>query len=106
MKGRKGVRDSSAKKRPGSSQTQEELAVVNRLYSAAAKREETLEKMREEKLNRELQQVRNPKLNNNENLKDYTPLYERVKTVIDQKKKKLTETELLVKLEKEEKLKT
>ena len=62
--------------------------------------------MREEKLKRELQQVRNPKLNNNENLKDYTPLYERVKTVIDQKKKKLTETELLVKLEKEEKLKT
>lgn len=100
------MRDSSAKKRPGSSQTQEELAVVNRLYSAAAKREETLEKMREEKLKRELQQVRNPKLNNNENLKDYTPLYERVKTVIDQKKKKLTETELLVKLEKEEKLKT
>ena len=87
-------------------ETQEELAVVNRLYSAAAKREETLEKMREEKLKRELQQVRNPKLNNNENLKDYTPLYERVKTVIDQKKKKLTETELLVKLEKEEKLKT
>jgi hypothetical protein len=39
--------------------------------------------MREEKLARELQQVRNPTLNNNENLKNYTPLYKRVETVID-----------------------
>ena len=51
---KKGMRTTSAKKRSGNSQTQEELAVVNRLYSAAAKREQTLEKMREEKLKREL----------------------------------------------------
>jgi len=77
---------------------------VERLYAANERKKAAIEQAREEKLKKELQQVRNPKLNDNENLKDYTPLYKRIGQVLAQKSNNIRKSEEQVYLNKLDKM--
>jgi len=77
---------------------------VERLYAANERKKAAIEQAREDKLKKELQQVRNPKLNDNENLKDYTPLYKRIGQVLAQKSNNIRKSEEQVYLNKLDKM--
>ena len=77
---------------------------MERLYAANERKKAAIEQAREEKLKKELQQVRNPKLNDNENLKDYTPLYKRIGQVLAQKSNNIRKSEEQVYLNKLDKM--
>lgn len=77
---------------------------MERLYAANERKKAAIEQAREDKLRNELQQVRNPKLNDNENLKDYTPLYKRIGQVLAQKSSNIRKSEEQIYLNKLDKM--